>query len=154
VRLTEFIRNICALWINPFKVRNLRVDVVEEGTETSGHPEDVFEKGDWVVLGYIEPAKPMDWERFSKELLFNERKILEEAFEYIKRNLEKKGYEVERTNRKLFYVSPEEKPRVWYIVKRRGKPVAYCDIVIREGEGEEPYAELSTVCMPVPKEIM
>lgn len=145
-------RLVCAIWTNPFKIDDLKFEPVEEGTETSGYPEDVFERGDWVTLGFIEPERPMDWDEFLETLYPKEEEILRDVFRMVERNLKKRGYEVERSFEPLFRVS-EPQPRIWYIVKKRGKPVAYCDIVIHEGEGERPYAEVSTVCMSVPEKV-
>ena len=144
-------------WIEPFKVDNLRLDPVEEGTETSGLPEEVFEEGDWVVLGDIEPEKPMDFDEFSTELYFAQEEILSKAFKILKRKLEQQGYEIELSDRPLFHATPAEKLRIWYIVKKYGKPIAYCDLVITEPEmtetkeGVMPFAELTTVCISVPE---
>jgi len=146
-------RLVCAIWTNPFKIDDLKFEPVEEGTETSGYPEDVFEQGDWVTLGFIEPERPMDWDEFLESLYREEKEILRKTFETVKRNLERRGYDVEKSYKPLFHVEPADKPRIWYIVKKRGKPVAYCDIVIHEGEGERPYAEVSTVCMSVPEKV-
>ena len=144
-------------WIEPFKVDNLRLDPVEEGTETSGLPEEVFEEGDWVVLGDIEPEKPMDFDEFSTELYFAQEEILSKAFKILKRKLEQQGYEIELSDIPLFHATPAEKPRIWYIVKKHGKPIAYCDLTISEPdiyeieERERPFAELSTVCLSLPQ---
>jgi hypothetical protein len=134
--------------IEPFRVG----DFVVRGSETSVTPEDIFRRG-WATLGFIEPARPMSWgefrEKLHEELYFAEENILERAFDIMKRKLERLGYEVERSRRMLFLADGDE-PRVWYIVKKRGRPVAYCDLTISEGEEEEdrePYAELLTVCV-------
>jgi hypothetical protein len=145
------LRLLHAVWTEPFRVDDFVFRPVEYGTETSGMPEDVFKHGDWVTLGYIEPARPMDWDKFLNELFFVQWDILEKAFDIMKSKLERLGYEIEISPRPLFYVEPGDKPRIWYIVKKRGRPIAYCDLVVSVGEGEEPYAELSTVCMKVPK---
>jgi len=153
--LGKIARFLHQMWIEAFKVGKLKLEPLEEPIETSGEPEDVFEHGDCVTLGFIEPTEPMDWDEFERELYSNEDEILEKAFRILKKKLEKRGYEVERTYKKLFYVEPASKPRVWYIVKKRGEPIAYCDIVISELEysSETPYAELSTVCFSAPKEV-
>jgi len=149
--LGKIVRFLHQMWIEPFRIDKLKVKPLEEGTETSGEPEDVFKHGDWVVLGFIEPTKPMDWDDFTFELYFESEPILEKAFSILKKKLEERGYEIERAYKPLFYAE-SPKPRVWYIVKKRGKPIAYCDLVIPEPEySEEPYAELVTVCMNVPK---
>jgi hypothetical protein len=70
------------------------------------------------------------------------------VFSVLKSELERLGYEVKRSRGMLFLADGDE-PRIWYIVKKEGKPVAYCDLFISEGEEEEdrePYAELTTVC--------
>jgi len=149
-------RLICGIWTDPFKVNNLRFEPVEEGTKTSGHPEDVFEKGDWVTLGFVEPEKPTNWDEFEEDLFEKEEEILKKAYKEIKRHLEKQGYRVVMTPVPLFYATPEEKPRIWYVVKKNGKEIAYCDIFIsyeRLEEESEPYAEVSTVCMHVPEKM-
>jgi len=142
------------IWTRPFRTEKLKFRPVEMGYETSGHPKEVFEHGDWVTLGFVEPTRSMGLEEFSDILYFEREDIIERVFEDVKRNLERMGYSIERSYRPLFHVEEwEYKPRIWYIVKKGEKPIAYCDLIISSGEiaePGEPYAEVSTVCIRAP----
>ena len=144
------------IWTIPFRTERLKFIPIEEGTETSGHPKNVFEHGDWVVLGFVEPTRPMDWEEFLDTLYPEREKILERVFEGVRSNLKKMGYDIERSYKPLFHVEEwEYKPSVWYVVKKNGEPIAYCELIILEGEiglpRSRPYAEVSIVCLKVSK---
>ena len=117
-------------WIDRLVINNKWViEPIEEGTETSGEPEEVFKHGDWVDLGYIKPTKKMSWEDFLDELWWDSSTILKRAFEKLKEKLRARGFEVVESREPLFYFEGEN-PRLWYRVFKQGMAVAVCDLVV------------------------